>query len=151
MHTPKKPIPCKTNQTQNTPNTAHCRRSLKQTAQRAEKVVERTMLNKNGTGALNAMSSTRRKTKDNGKSSERSATKRNREGRNSSEKRPTQRKRDRREVERAVRDGMETGRAGSRAKNAQRNETGRWGKNRREMRFGKNYVSKPQQKLAPTT
>ena len=46
----------------------------------------------------------------------------------SSEQRATRRKRDRREVERAVRDRTATGCAGSRAKHAQRNETGRWGK-----------------------
>ena len=44
----------------------------------------------------------------------------------SDEQRATQRGRNRREVERAVRDGTETGRAGKRVKNAQRNETGRW-------------------------
>ena len=54
------------------------------------------MPDKNRSGALNAMRSTRRETKD------------------------------AREVERAMRDGTETGRAGKRVKNAQRNETGRW-------------------------
>ena len=44
----------------------------------------------------------------------------------SDEQRATQRERDRREVERAVRDGTETGRAGKRVENALRNETGRW-------------------------
>ena len=52
----------------------------------------------------------------------------------SKEQRASNWKRDRREVEREVRDEKETGRTGSRAKNAQRNETGRWGKNRRKMR-----------------
>ena len=96
MHTPNKPNPRKLNPTQKTPNTAHCRQSVKQTAQRAEKVVGHTVPDKNRSGALNAMRSTRRETKDT------------------------------REVEPAVRDETETGRTGKRAKNAQRNETGRW-------------------------
>ena len=96
MHTPNKSNPCKTNPTQKTPNTAHCRQSVKQTAQRAEKVAEHTVPDKNRNGALNSMRSTRREAKDT------------------------------REVERAVRDGTETGRGGKRAKKAQRNETGRW-------------------------
>ena len=54
----------KANPTQNTPNTAHCRQSVNQSAQRAEKVVEHTVPNKNRSGALNAMLSTRRETKD---------------------------------------------------------------------------------------
>ena len=62
----------------------------------------------------------------------------------SSEQRATQRKRDKREVERAVRDGTETGRAGKQAKNAQHNETGRW-----ERTGGRNYVSRPQKKTQP--
>ena len=61
MHTSNKPNPRKTNATQNAPNTAHCRQSVKQTAQRAEKVVEHTVPNKNRSGALNAMRSTRTK------------------------------------------------------------------------------------------
>ena len=64
MHTPNKPNPRKTNPTQKTPNTAHCRQSVRQTALRAEKVVEHTVPNKNRSGALNAMRSTRRETKD---------------------------------------------------------------------------------------
>ena len=45
----------------------------------------------------------------------------------SSEQRATRRKRDRQEVERAVRDGTETGRrAGKRVKNAHRNKRRRW-------------------------
>ena len=52
----------------------------------------------------------------------------------SGEPRATKRKLDGWEVERAVRDRTETGRTGSRAKNAQRNETGRWGKNGREIK-----------------
>ena len=64
MHTPNKPKPRKTNPTQKTPNTAHCRQSVKQTARRAEKVVEHTVPNKNKSGALNAMRSTRREIKD---------------------------------------------------------------------------------------
>ena len=59
----------------------------------------------------------------------------------SSEQRQTQRKRDRRKVERAVRDRTETGRAGSRAKNAQRNKMGRRGKNRWEMRSERNMLA----------
>ena len=51
----------------------------------------------------------------------------------SGEQRKTQQKRDRREFERAVRDETETGRAGSQAKKAQRNDTGPWEKNGREM------------------
>ena len=54
----------------------------------------------------------------------------------SSEQRATQRTRDRREVERAVRDGAETGRAGKRRKNAQQ-RTGTVRKNGREMRSGR--------------
>ena len=49
---------------QKTPNQAHCRQSVRQTALRAEKVVEHTVPNKNRSGALNAMRSTRRETKD---------------------------------------------------------------------------------------
>ena len=64
MHTPNKSNPRKSNPTQKTPNTEHCRQSVKQTAQRAEKVVEHTVPNKNRSGALNAMRSTRRETKD---------------------------------------------------------------------------------------
>ena len=96
MHTPNKPNTRKTNPTQKTPNTAHCRQSVKQTAQRAKKVVEHTVPNKNRSGALNAMRSTQRETKDT------------------------------REVERGARDETETGRAGKRVENALRNETGRW-------------------------
>ena len=83
MHTPNKPNPRKINPTQKTPNKAHCRRSLKQTAQRTEKVVEHPVPDKNRSGALNAMRSTRRETKDT------------------------------REVERATRDETETLRTGS--------------------------------------
>ena len=147
MQTPNKPNPRKTNQTQETPNTAHCRRSVKQTTQRAEKVVEHTVPYKNRSGALNAMRSRQRETKDT------------------------------REVERATRDETEMWRTGSRARNARRNgngtdeksseqcaterkrdgreverkarnamKRGQWGTNRREMRFGMNYVSRPQKK-----
>ena len=42
---------------------------------------------------------------------------------------------------RAVRDGTETVRTGSRAKNAQRNATGRWGKNGREMRLERTMLA----------
>ena len=55
--------------TQNKPNskrhqnTAHCRKSVKQTAQKAEKVVEHTVPDENGSGALNVMRSTRQETK----------------------------------------------------------------------------------------
>ena len=94
MHTPNKSNPPKTNPTQKTPNIAHCRQSVKQTAQRAEKVVEHTVPDKNRSGALNAMRSTRSETKDT------------------------------REVERATRDETETLRTGSRASNARRNGNG---------------------------
>ena len=82
------------NPTQKTPNTAHCKRSVKQTAQRAEKVVEHTVPDKNRSGALNAMRSTPRETKDT------------------------------RDVERATRDETETLRTGSRAIYARRNGNG---------------------------
>ena len=62
-HTPNKPNSRKTNSTQKAPNTAHCRQSVKQTAQRTEKVVEPTVTNKNRSGALNAMHSARREDK----------------------------------------------------------------------------------------
>ena len=61
MHTPNKSNPRELNPMQKTPNTAHCRQSVKQTAQRAKKVVEH---DKNRSGALNAMRSTRREAKD---------------------------------------------------------------------------------------
>ena len=64
MHTPNKPNPRILNPTQKTPNTAHCRHSVKQTAQRAENVVEHTVPDKNRSGALNAMRSTQRETRD---------------------------------------------------------------------------------------
>ena len=64
MHTPNKPNTRKTKPTQKTPNTAHCRQSVKQTTQRANKVVEHTVPDKNRSGALNAMRSTRRETKN---------------------------------------------------------------------------------------
>ena len=98
MHTTNKPNPRKLNPTQKTPNTAHCRQSVKQTAQRAENVVEHTVPDKNRSGALNAMRSKQRETRDT------------------------------REVERATRDATKTGRTAKRAKNAQRNEMGRWEK-----------------------
>ena len=64
-----------------------------------------------------------------------------------SEQRATQRKRDRREVERAVRDGTETGRAGKQAKNAH-HETE---KNRREMRSERTMLADHSKKLNQTT
>ena len=94
MHTPNKPNTRKTKPTQKTPNTAHCRQSVKQTTQRANKVVEQTVPDKNRSGALNAMRSTRREAKDT------------------------------REVERATRDETETLRTESRASNAQRDGNG---------------------------
>ena len=94
MHTPKKSNPRKTNPTQKTPDTAHCRQSVKQTTQRAKKVVEHTLHDKNRSGALNAMRSTRREAKDT------------------------------REVERATRDETETLRTESRASNARRDGNG---------------------------
>ena len=157
MHTPNKPNPRKTNRTQNAPNTAHCRQSVKQTYQRTKKVVEHTVPNKNGSEALKAMRSTRWETKDTREveratrdttetgqaRSQASSARRNGNGTDekSSEQGATQWKRDKREVKRAVRDGAETGRTGSRAKNAQRNETGRWGKNGREMRSERTVLS----------
>ena len=69
-------------------------RVCKQTAQRAEKVVEHTVPDKNRSGALNAIRSTRRETKDT------------------------------REIEKATRDETETLRTGSRASNARRNRNG---------------------------
>ena len=64
MHTPNNPDPRKINPTQKTTNTAHCRRSVKQTAQRAENFVEQTVPDKNRSGSLNAMRSTRKETKN---------------------------------------------------------------------------------------
>ena len=94
MHSPNKPNTRKTNPTQKTPNTAHCRQSVKQTTQIAKKVVEHTVPIKNRSGALNAMRSTRREAKDT------------------------------REVERATRDETETLRTEIRASNAQRDGNG---------------------------
>ena len=94
MHTPKKSNPRKTNPTQKTPDTAHSRQSVKQTTQRAKKVVEHTVLDKNRSGALNAMRSTRREAKDT------------------------------REVERSTRDETKTLRTESRASNARRDGNG---------------------------
>ena len=151
MHTPNKPNTRKTNPTQKTPNTAHCRQSVKQTAQRAKKVVEHTVPDKNRSGALNAMRSRRWEAKDT------------------------------REVERATRDKTETLRKGSRASNARRDGNGTdeklseqcaterkrdkreserktrdatrrdGGNERAGNEDGKNYVSRPQQKLNQTT
>ena len=98
MHTPNKPNTRKTNPTQKTPNTAHCGQSVKQTTQRAKKVVEHTVPDKNRSGAVNAMRSTRREAKDT------------------------------REVERATRDVTETGQTRSRASSARRNGNGTSGK-----------------------
>ena len=94
MHAPNKPNTRKTNPTQKTPNTAHCRQSVKQTTQRANKVIEHTVPDKNRSGALNAMRSTRREAKDT------------------------------REVERATRDETETLRTESRPSNAKRDGNG---------------------------
>ena len=91
MHTPNKSNPRKTNPTQKTPDTAHCRQSVKQTTQRAKKD---TLPDKNRSGSLNAMRSTRREAKDT------------------------------REVERATRHETETLRTESRASNAQRDGNG---------------------------
>ena len=147
----KKSNPRKTNPTQKTPNTAHCRQSVKQTAQRAEKVAEHTVPDKNRSGALNAMRSKRRETKNT------------------------------REVERATRDETRTLRTGSRASKARRNGNGTdemsseqcaterkrdvqeserktsnakkrdGGKERAGNEVRKNYVSRTQQKLNQTT
>ena len=94
MHTSNKPNPQKQPQRKKATNQAHCRQSVKQTAQSAEKVVEQTVPDKNRSGALNAMRSTRRETKDT------------------------------REVERTTRDETETLRTGSRAINKRRNGNG---------------------------
>ena len=129
MHTPNKPNPRKLNPTKKkTPNTAHCRQPVKQTAQRAENVVEHTVPDKNRSRALNAMRSTQRETRDT------------------------------REVERATGDETETLRTRSRASNARRNGNGKnaprnatVGKDGREMRsertmladHGKNSTNQP--------
>ena len=94
MHTPKNQIDANQTQRKKAPNTAHCRQSVKQIAQRAKGVVEHTVPDKNRSGALYAMRSTRRETKDT------------------------------REVERATRDETETLRTGSGASNARRNGQG---------------------------
>ena len=132
MHTPNKPNPCKTNPTQKTPNTAHCRQSVRQTTLRAEKVVEHTVPNKNGSGALCAQCGGRQRTHE-----------------KSSEERATKRKSDGREVGRATRDAPGTEQTRSRANSARRNgngtcwkagekratqRTGTVGENGREMR-----------------
>ena len=119
MHTPNKPNPRKTITTQKTPNTEHCRQSVKQTAQRAKNVVEQTVPDKNRSGALNTMRSTWTETKDT------------------------------REVERLTRDATEAGQTRSQASSARRNgnwacgkasekratqQNGTVGKNGREMR-----------------
>ena len=57
----------------------------------------------------------------------------------SGEQRATQRERNRQAVERTVRDGTETGRAGKLVKNAQRNGT--VGKNRREIRLERTMLA----------
>ena len=59
----KKNEPTQNKPTVKTSNTAHCRQSVKQTTQRAERVAEHTVP-KNRNGALNAMRSTRREVKD---------------------------------------------------------------------------------------
>ena len=64
MHTPNKSNPRELNPMQKTPNTAHCRQYVKQTAQRAENVVEHPVPDQNRSAALNAMRSTQRETKD---------------------------------------------------------------------------------------
>ena len=84
------------------------------------------MPNKNRSGALNAMRSTHRETKDTGSRARNARRNGNVTDGKSDGQRATQREQNRREVERAVRDGTEKGRAGKRVKNAQRNETGRW-------------------------
>ena len=64
-HTTNDRIKAKQTQRKRHQNTAHCRQSVKQTAQRAENVVEHAVPDKNRSGALNAMRSLRRETKDN--------------------------------------------------------------------------------------
>ena len=104
------------------PNTAHCRQSVKQTAQRAKRVVEHTVPDKNRSGTLNAMRSTRRETKDT------------------------------REVERATRDDTETLRTGIRASNARRNGHGTDEKSseRSARRSGSGTCGKASEKRATT-
>ena len=149
MHTPTKPNPRKTNPTQNAPNTAKRRQSVNKPPKEQKKVVEHTVPNKNKWSAeryfLNAEG-------DKGHTGSRAGNAR-RNGNVTDvklgEQRATQRKQDRREVERAVRDGTETGRTGSRVKT--RNSTKRdGGKEREGNEVEKNYVSRPQQKLNQT-
>ena len=151
MHTPNKPNPRKINPTQKQPDTAHCRQFVKQTAQRAEKVVEHTVPDKNRIEALNAMRPTRWETKDKQEvqratrdetralrtGSRASSARRNGNGtgEKSSEQCAAERKLDGREIERKTR-------------NATKRDGGeRTGGNE----IGKNYVSRPQQKLNQTT
>ena len=81
--------------TTNAKDATDSRQSVKQTTQRAEKIVEHTVPDKKRSGALNAMRSTRRETKDT------------------------------REDERAALNETETWRTGSRASNARRNGNGK--------------------------
>ena len=90
------------------------------------------------------MRSTQRETKDTGSRARNARRNGNVTDGKSDEQRATQRERNRREVERAVRDGTETGRAGKRTKRDGE-------KKRAGNEFGKNYVSRPQQKLKQTT
>ena len=135
MHTPNKSNPSKTNPTQKTPNTAHCRQSVKQTAQRIEKVVEPTVPDKNRSGALNAMPSARREDKRH-KGSRASNARQNGDVRDGklSEQLATKRRRYGREVERATRDATGTRRTGKRAKKRATQRNGTVGKNGRELR-----------------
>ena len=118
------------------------------------------MPDKNRSGALNAMRSTRREAKDTREveramrdetetlrtKSRASNARRDGNGTDekSSEQCATKPRRYGRKVERATRDRTETGRAGKRKKRD-------GGKERAGNEFGKNYVSRPQQKLKQTT
>ena len=113
MHTPNISNPSKTNPTKKAPNTAHCRQSVKQTTQRAKKVVEHTVPDKTEVERWTLCAQRGGRQRTHGKSSEQRATKRRRYGR---------------EVERATRDATETGQTRSRASNARRNGNGTCGK-----------------------
>ena len=82
------------------------------------------------------MRSTRQDTKDKRSRAVNARRNRNVTDGMSSEQRATQRKRDRREVERAVREGTETKRTASRARNARRNKNGTVAKERAQNERG---------------
>ena len=149
MHTPNKPNLRKTNPTQKAPSTAHCRQSVKQTTQRAEKVVEHTVPNKNEVERWTLCAQRGKRQRTHGKSSEKRAMKRKCDGR---------------EIGRATRNATETGQtriwASSSRKNGKK-ACGKLSEKRARQRnavvgkewegneFGSNYVSRPQQKNKP--